>query len=244
MKAPLLIDVGNTRLKWATVTPRGAIRVQGSVVTAEVMPRWLAAWAKKHAGRRMVVASVVPKISDALRRHFEDAVFVSGTSPGLPLAFHYPRPAEIGADRIAAAVGIQGRGPAIIVSCGTATAFSVLDKQHRFCGGTIALGPHALLRALLGSTAQLPKINLQPTSRALARSTQEAIRAGMLLGWQGGVREIVGQLRKELGGTARLIVTGGSAPLLKGMRGLGRIEFRPLLVFEGLRIIADTLPEP
>jgi len=244
MKPPLLVDVGNTRLKWAAVTPRGVIRVQGSVETADATPRWLAAWAKKQAGRRVVVASVVPRVSDALRRRFKDAVFISGTLKGLPLAFHYPRPAELGADRLAAAVGAKGRTAAIIVSCGTATAFSVVDKQGRFSGGTIALGPHALLRALVGATAQLPKITLSPTSRALARSTQEAIRAGIMLGWQGSVREIITCLRQDLGTPARVIITGGSAPLLKGMRGLGRVELRPLLVFEGLRIIADTLPEP
>jgi type III pantothenate kinase len=244
MKPPLLVDVGNTRLKWAAVTPRGAIRVQGSVATAEVTPRWLAAWAKKQAGRRVVVASVVPGISAALRRRFKDVLFVSGTLPGLPLAFDYPRPAEVGADRIAAAIGAKGRTAAIIVSCGTATAFSVVDKRGRFSGGTIALGPHALLRALVGATAQLPKTNLRPISRALARSTQEAIRAGILLGWQGAVREIVTRLLQEVGGAARIIITGGSAPLLDGLRGLGRIELRPLLVFEGLRIIAETLSEP
>jgi type III pantothenate kinase len=244
MKPLLLIDAGNTRLKWATVTSRGAIRPQGSVATADATPRWLAAWAKKQAGRRLVVASVVPRISAALRRQFKDTLFVSGTLPGLPLAFHYPRPAEIGADRLAAAIGAQGRGAAIIVSCGTATAFSVLDKRGRFCGGAIAPGPHVLLRALVGATAQLPKTNLQHTSRALARSTQEAIRAGLLLGWQGGVREIVTRLHQELGTPARIIITGGSAPFLKGMRGLGHVELRPLLVFEGLRIIADALPEP
>jgi type III pantothenate kinase len=244
MKPLLLVDVGNTRLKWATVTPRGAIRVQGSVATAEVTPRWLAAWTKKQTGRRVIVASVVPRISDALRRHFKDALFVSGTLKGLPLAVHYPRPAELGADRLAAAVGAKGRTAAIIVSCGTATAFSVVDKRGRFRGGTIALGPHALLRALNGATAQLPKTNLRPISRALARSTQEAIRAGILLGWQGGVREIVTRLLQEVGGPARIIITGGSAPLLDSIRGLGRTELRPLLVFEGLRIIADTLFEP
>jgi type III pantothenate kinase len=244
MKPVLLIDVGNTRLKWATVTPRGAIRPQGSVATADATPRWLASWAKKQAGKRVVVASVVPRISAALRRHFKDTLFVTGTLPGLPLAFHYPRPAEIGADRLAAAIGAQGRGAAIIVSCGTATAFSVLDKRGRFCGGAIALGPQALLHALLRATAQLPNITLHSTSRALARSTKEAIRAGLLLGWQGGVREIVTRLRQELGTPARIIITGGSAPFLKGMRGLGHVELRPLLVFEGLRIIADALPEP
>jgi type III pantothenate kinase len=244
MKPHLLIDVGNSRLKWAAVTPRGAIRVQGSVSTAEVTPRWLATWTKKHAGRRVIVASVVPRISSALRHHFREAIFVGGALRGLPLAFDYPRPAEIGADRIAAAIGAQGCGPAIIVSCGTATAFSVLDERGRFCGGAIAPGVEAQLRALVGATAQLPATTSGPAKRALGRSTGEAIRSGVVIGYQGGVREIVLRLRKELGAPAQVIVTGGTAEHLRGMRGLGRMEFRPLLVFEGLRIIADALSEP
>ena len=70
------------------------------------------------------------------------------------------------------------------------------------------------------------------------------MRAGVLLQFQGGVRETVLRLRSEVGASARIIVTGGQARHLRRLRGLGRIEFRPLLVFEGLRIIADSIPEP
>jgi type III pantothenate kinase len=240
----ILVDIGNTRMKWAEASPRGAIRVRGHVPTAQATPRWIAVWAKKHASRRVIVASVVPKISRLLRRHLKDAVFVGGTMRGLPLALDYPRPAELGADRLAAAIGAQARGPAIIMSCGTATAFSVLNKQGQFCGGLIASGVEAQLRALAGTTAQLPATTLRPVGRALGRSTRAAMHAGVLLQFQGGVREIVQQLRSEIGASARIIVTGGDARHVKGMRGLGRVEFRPLLVFEGLRIIAASFHEP
>jgi type III pantothenate kinase len=244
----LLIDVGNTRLKWAEVTPRGAIRLRGHVPTAQATSEWMAAWAKTQAGRRIIVASVVPEKSRLLRRYLPQALFISGAMRGLPLAFDYPRPSEIGADRIAAAVGATGDaspcGPVIVVSCGTATAFSVLDRQGRFCGGVIAPGAEAQLRALAGATAQLPVTTFRPTARALGRSTQAAMRAGVLLQFQGGVREIIGRLRREVGGSARVIVTGGQARHLQTMQRLGRVEFRPLLVFEGLRIIAASIPEP
>lgn len=242
----LLVDVGNTRFKWAEVTPRGAIRVRGHASTAAATPRWIAAWAKKHAGHRVIIASVVPAISRLLRHHFKPAAFVNGTMRGLPLAFDYPRPEELGADRLAAAIGAceQKRRPVIIVSCGTATAFSVLNKRGEFCGGLIAPGPDAQLRALIGSTAQLPATTLSTGSRTLGRSTQAAMRAGVLLQFQGGVRETIQRLRTEVRGSVRVIITGGQARYLKGMRGLGRIEFRPLLVFEGLRIIADSLHKP
>jgi pantothenate kinase type III len=63
----------------------------------------------------------------------------------------------------------------------------------------------------------------------------------VLLGWRGGVSEIVTRLRREIDTPARIVVTGGEAPHLRGVRGFARAEFRPLLVFEGLRIIADAL---
>jgi type III pantothenate kinase len=242
--AILLVDIGNTRMKWADATPRGAVRLRGQVPTAQATPRWIAGWAKKHAGREVIVASVVPEISRLLRRHLKNAVFVGGTMPGLPLALDYPRPSELGADRLAAVIGARARGPAIIISCGTATAFSVLNKRGEFCGGLIAPGVEAQLRALAGATAQLPMTALRPVDHALGRSTRAAMRAGVLLQFQGGVREIVQRLRREIGVSARVIVTGGQARHVRGMRGLGRVEFRPLLVFEGLRIIAASLHEP
>jgi type III pantothenate kinase len=248
MPSPLLlVDIGNTRLKWAEVTSRGAIRLRGHVPTALATSEWMAAWAKTQEGRRIIVASVVPEKSRLLRRHVKQALFVSGALRGLPLAFDYPRPSEIGADRIAAAIGALGgtrlSGPVIVVSCGTATAFSVLDRKGRFCGGVIAPGAETQLRALVGATAQLPVTTLRPTARSLGRSTQAAMRAGVLLQFQGGVRETIGRLRREIGGSARVIVIGGQARHLQTMRGLGRVEFRPLLVFEGLRIIAASIPE-
>jgi type III pantothenate kinase len=243
MKPHLFIDVGNTQVKWADISAHGAMRVRGSLPTKSVAKVQIAL-AKNYARHQIVVASVVPRVTQMLRRTFPKALFVHGALRGLPLAFDYPKPVEIGADRIAAAIGAKGRGAAIVVSCGTATAFSAIDKRGRFCGGAIAPGLDVQMESLLGATAQLPATKLGATSSALARSTQDAIRAGVFLGWQGGVREIVLGLRKELGTPARLIVTGGAAEHLRSLRGLGRMEFRPLLVFEGLRIIADTLSEP
>jgi type III pantothenate kinase len=242
MKRLLLIDAGNTRVKWAEAASQGPIRPRGYVATAQATSSWATMLAKKFAGRIVVVASVVPDVTRKLRRAFPHAVFVDGARPGLPLSFHYPRPGEIGADRIAAAIGAQARRPAIVVGCGTATAFSVLDRRGRFCGGAIMPGMATQLAALLGATAQLPATTLPPQRRALGKSTQAAIRAGIVLGYRGAVREIVVRLRQELGAPARILVTGGEAEQLRRLRGVGRIEFRPLLVFDGLRIIADALP--
>jgi type III pantothenate kinase len=247
MAAPplLLIDAGNTLIKWATTQGRGKIVVRGERVTSGASATWCRKLACEFAEHRVVLASVVPKLTPFFRRAFAGRIqVVTGTSPSLQLAFDYPKPTELGADRLAAAVAVhaEGRFPAIIISCGTATAFTVLDARGRLCGGAIAPGLQTQLAALLGLTAQLPATGLQMPRRLPARSTQDAIRAGVLLNFQGGVKEIVARLTKSLGGKSapRLLLTGGHAHALRGVLG-AVAEVRPLLVFEGLRIMGARL---
>jgi type III pantothenate kinase len=244
----LLIDVGNTRLKWATASARGPIRIAGDVATKEVTSAWIRSLAQKFPKYHLVLASVVPKMVPAFRRAFLKRIeVVTGNSDALGLAFDYPKPAELGADRLAAAVAAHAQGdyPAIIVACGTATAFTVLDAKGRLCGGAIAPGLQAQLAALLGATAQLPTTTLRPPRSALGRSTQDAIRAGVMLNFQGGIKEIIHELSKTLPGRRRpqVLITGGNARHLTGNLGLPA-KLRPLLVFEGLLIIASRVFTP
>lgn len=239
----LLIDAGNTRLKWATANRHGPIRVRGDIVTREVTASWVASLARKFSRQQVVLASVVPKLVPAFRRAFARRLHVvTGTSPALGLRFDYPKPSEIGADRLAAAVTAQAerKGATIIVSCGTATAFTVLDREGRLCGGVIAPGLQAQLDALLDATAQLPATKLHAMRRYLARSTQDAIRAGAILSFQGGVKEIVARLSEALprDNAPRILLTGGNASYVKHILGV-HAALRPLLVFEGLRMIGN-----
>jgi type III pantothenate kinase len=295
MKADLLlVDVGNTRVKWATARARGPIRVVGDAATVAMSAAWVGALARKWPGHHLVLASVVPRWNPVFNRAFRGRVtVVSGglpatsrgfvvascsramprartrttqarlSLPGHPnrarreprgvylqrlrLRFAYPKPAELGADRIAAAVAAHAAGcfPSIIVACGTATAFTVLDAKGRLCGGAIAPGLQAQLDALIGATAQLPAASLKMPRSPLAKSTRDAIRAGVLLNFQGGVKEIVRGLTDALprGTKPRIVLTGGNAKL--AARSLsGDYKVRPLLVLEGLRIIGNRVWNP
>jgi type III pantothenate kinase len=237
----LLIDVGNTRLKWATARSRGPVHARGEIATKKANSAWVNSAARKFPGRHLVLASVVPKLVPPFRRAFSGRlVEVGATLPGLGLCFHYPKPAEIGADRLAAAVAVHKaeKWPVIVVSCGTATAFTVVDAKGRLCGGAIAPGLQAQLKALLGATAQLPATDLHMPNTALAKSTRDAIRAGVMLNYRGGVKEILAGLLKTLAARPKpnIILTGGDAHLLVNELG-HRVKLRPLLVFEGLRMI-------
>src|SRR5579859_2109775 len=109
MKKPipqfLLIDAGNTRLKWAVSGPSGGLRVEGEIATSQATRAWIETLARKFSRHHVVLASVVPKLVPAFKRAFaKRKALVTGASPALGLSFAYPRPAELGADRIAAAV--------------------------------------------------------------------------------------------------------------------------------------------
>jgi type III pantothenate kinase len=245
MKKPpfefLLVDVGNTRLKWATARSLGPVCAAGDIATKGATSGWIASLTRKYPKHELVLASVVPKLVPPFRRAFSGRLIEAGaTLPELGLRFHYPKPTEIGADRLAAAVAVHARGryPAIIVACGTATAFTVLDAKGRLCGGVIAPGLQAQLTALLGATARLPKTTLRPHRSALAKSTRDAIRAGVILNFQGGVKEIIHRLSEALPDRPKpdIILTGGHAHDLTDTLDLPH-TLRPLLVFEGLRMI-------
>ena len=256
MKKPirefLLIDVGNSRLKWTTGGKLRPSRIAGDIATRDATSKWVSSLAKRYPGLPAVVACVVPKLLPLFRRAFRDRlVEVHASLPELVrignFRFHYPNPQEIGADRLAAAVAAHAwrKFPAIIVACGTATAFSVLDAKGRFCGGAIAPGLETQLAALIGATAQLPGTILKRPRRVLAKSTHDAIRAGVMLNFQGGVKEIIHQLGAALPGRKKptIILTGGHARHLVKNLELPH-ELRPLLVFEGLLIIGSRLYMP
>lgn len=242
-RAFLLVDAGNTRVKWAVASmdKKTPLRLSGNMPTPAATPERIRLLAGKYPRHYLVLASVVPRLVPAFEKAFRRRFhLVTADSFALDLGFDYPKPAELGADRLAAAVATSAEGlhPAIIVACGTASAFTVIDAKRRLCGGAISPGLEAQLTALIGSTAQLPATDLRMPRRVPAKSTGDAIRAGVLLGFQGGVKEIITQLTKALPGRARphLILTGGNAVHVAKTLDLP-FELRPLLVLEGLRII-------
>jgi type III pantothenate kinase len=244
----LLVDLGNTRLKWAAARARGTLRVAGEHPSGKLNAAWIRGLARRWPEHQLVLASVVPRWNAAFARAFRGrATIISGKLRTLRPHLAYPKPAELGADRIAAAIAAHacGQYPAIIVACGTATAFTVIDAKGRLCGGAIAPGLQAQLDALLGATAQLPSTKLRMPKSALAKSTRDAIAAGVILSFQGGIKETVAQLTATLprGKKPHIILTGGNAKLAAQALG-AEVTLRPLLVLEGLLIIATRLWMP
>jgi type III pantothenate kinase len=166
----------------------------------------------------------------------------------LPIGIDYPQPEQIGADRLAnaAAAHLEFGSPSIVLDFGTAVTFDVIaaandpDQDHAFAykGGVIAPGLASMTEGLAQRTALLPHIQLEEPEHAIGTSTEKAMLAGAVYGYRGLVREIIGQLIKEIPGKPVIIATGGDAELIT--QGLPQIEhLSPRLTLDGLRIVAQ-----
>jgi len=167
-----------------------------------------------------------------------------GPDLNLGVGIEYPRPQSIGADRLAnAASAVAACGaPVIVVDFGTAVTFDIISRHARYVGGVIAPGLEVMTDYLYQRTALLPKIDLLEPVRAIGKSTRAAMLAGAVYGYRGLVKQILVEIKSEMGPpAARVIATGGYAKLIAAK--LPEIEkVHPNLTLEGLRIIG-TLNE-
>jgi type III pantothenate kinase len=238
----LLIDVRNsfTKIAFANTQKLGATkRIETARLTAATFAKIIG----RRKIDRVVVSSVVPKKDALIRRatRKEPVLFVSAKCE-LGVGVEDPRPASLGADRLAnaaAAAALYG-WPAVVVDFGSAVTFDVVSADRSYIGGVIAPGLEAMTTYLYNRTALLPKLSLTEPRRAVGRSTTDAMMAGAIFGYRGLVKEILARIAAEAfqKQKARVIATGGYASLIAAR--LPQIdEVRPHLTLEGLRIIGN-----
>ena len=237
----LLIDNSNTRTKFRLADREKLLDWQGWLPTLEITVEAVQHLTRNLSFDAVLLCSVVPEKATILRESF-DAEFpfhqVTCHS-AMPLGIDYPLPQQIGADRLANAVGVVQRYsvPAIVIDFGTAVTFDVISAAPAYCGGVIAPGLGAMNDYLHRKTALLPLIELAEPAQAIGKSTQEAMLAGAIFGYRGLVKEILAKLLDEIGAPSTIIATGGDAALIaQGVAGIDHVD--PTLTLEGLRILA------
>ena len=169
----------------------------------------------------LALASVVPQLSVVWKRvardlfHTEAFVCTAQTTHGLFVA-DYPNVNEIGADRIAdalAAVHVYG-APVVVVDFGTATNIEVINKEGQFIGGILAPGVLTSASALFAYAAKLSATELADPGVAIGKSTEGAIRSGIVYGEAARVDGLVHRIIDELGYEAPVVATGGLAHII------------------------------
>jgi type III pantothenate kinase len=237
----LLVDNSNTRTKFALADSDGLSSSRLWLPTPDITREALEETLAGLGFDASLLCSVVPEKSKILRE------FLSSRGPvhslthesDTGLFIDYPFPRQIGADRLANAIGVAARhgAPAIVIDFGTAVTFDVVAAGPAYCGGVIAPGLGAMQDYLGRRTALLPKIELEEPRAAIGKSTVEAMQAGAVLGYRGLVREIIARVRSEMAGEPVIVATGGDAALIA--RGLPEIQIvDPDLTLEGIRLAA------
>ncbi len=192
----------------------------------------------------IAISSSAPMVTTQLRRmanrwfsDLELTVIGPGTKSGMPILYDNPR--EVGADRIADAVGAYDLypGASIVVDMGTATVFDVVSARGEYLGGAIAPGVAISLEALYSHASALRSVELVRPRSVIGRSTVESIQAGVLYGFAAQVDGVVERILAELG-EATVIATGGLAGLIAPhTRHVQHVE--PWLTLHGLRIVHE-----
>lgn len=122
----------------------------------------------------------------------------------------------LGADRYCGvlAARMDYGAPAIVVDCGTATTVNVIDADGSFLGGVIAPGVETALRAMHERTAQLPAVDLARSVPLIGGDTEACMRAGAVHFSRFAVEGMAAGMKKLIGDSSPLILTGGNAPVL------------------------------
>jgi type III pantothenate kinase len=166
------------------------------------------------------VSSVVPAmnatIATVCHEHFHvEPLFVGpGVKTGMPILYDDPR--QLGSDRIVNAVAAYDRTHAatIVVDLGTATKLEYISPQGEYVGGVIAPGVGIASEALFARAARLSRVAIGRPSQVVGRNTAAAVQSGLFYGYVAMIDGLAVRIQKESGSAARVIATGGFAPLL------------------------------
>src|SRR5438034_2919632 len=190
----------------------------------------------------VVISSVVPTLNpalvDASRRYLKCEPVMVGPGVKTSVRIRYENPRDVGADRIANALAAYTKygGPVVVIDFGTAVTYDAINADGDYLGGAIAPGIEISLDALVSHTAMLRRVEAVAPDSIIGRNTINSIQSGLVWGFVAQVEGMVKRMVDELGGKARVIATGGQAPLVAGLTSV--IEATdPLLTLEGLRLI-------
>lgn len=192
--------------------------------------------------KAVIVSSVVSPLTQIIEwmaeRYLKLRPLVVG--PGIKTGMNilYEDPKEVGADRIVNAVAAYSKygGPLIVVDFGTATTFDAISADGAYLGGAIAPGIGISTEALFERAAKLPRIDLTSPKAVIGKTTVASMQSGIIYGFAGQVDEVARRMRKELGGRAKVVATGGYGPLIaKETSTVDVVD--PFLTLEGLRLI-------
>ena len=249
----LCVDIGNTNIKlglyqgeklvthWRVFTDKDQLADEYGVL---LLSLFNSEKIKKEDIDGCAISSVVPDLTvafrDLVKRHLHLNAVIVGQVKRPVIHINADNPAEVGPDLIANAVGALAlyNAPVIVIGFGTATTFTAVSEQGMLEGITIAPGIATGAESLFNAGAMLPHVDLHKPDKVIGKNTILSLQAGIIYGAAGMVEGLVDRIRKELGGKARVVATGGLAGLIADeVNCIDAVE--PELTLHGLRIIYE-----
>jgi type III pantothenate kinase len=248
MYETLVLDLGNSRLKWGLHGNRGWMGF-GATLNTEIGTLALRDWQNLPRPTRVVGVNVA---GEPARVRLEAQVarwrlvpqWLTPTAEGAGVINGYKNPAQLGADRWASLVAARKRAtsgellpaPAVVINAGTAVTIDALDETGRFLGGLIVPGVRVMLRSLAENTAAL---KVPPgTFSEYPDNTPDALYSGAVHAIVGAI-ELMRMRLEHDGRVATVYLAGGAAPEL-APHLTGPVEVVDNLVLEGVLILAGS----
>jgi type III pantothenate kinase len=262
MTPDIVVDIGNTQVKWGVCGRDGIRHMARLDATASAWEDCLAMWRRElpellpNRPLSWAIADVVPDMRRTIQSWIEtrgDTAVVLRSYEQLPVEVKVDAPERVGIDRLLNAVAARGRSPgvpAVLIDIGSAVTVDWLDETGSFRGGAIFPGFRLMARALRKHTAKLPLVRLPKSVPPLpAVNTTTAMQAGIACAVAGGVFAVARQYLRQSTGRLVVYLTGGDAAafrdlladLVKDDPQFPALEVWPEQTLEGIRRSAEAL---
>lgn len=237
----VVVDVGNTRIKYAFFEEKSLIEMGYSLEDLEEALR-----KHKEEGKKIfVLLSASGRIPKEVVSFLKEVAYFfqeASVAMSLPLKIGYLTPETLGFDRIAICVGAMKlfpNTPLLVIDSGTCITFNYVDAMGVFLGGNISPGLEIRFKSLHQYTAKLPNVLPEEKYGGFGRTTEEAIRNGVMFGMLFEIKNYIHQFRKEEPMGA-VVITGGNAHFLKNDL-FENVRFCDTLGFVGLNEILQYI---
>ena len=243
----VLIDIGNTNLRWTADGAERAWSVGIARHSGAIPLDLLATWEQHPAPERVLVSQVgaasvaaaLTRVTRALWQVTPEFVRVVPFAAGVRIA--YDDPERFGVDRWLALLAAYAtcQQATLILDAGSAATFDLLQADGRHLGGLILPGVELMRTSLLLGT-QIPRVEYEPTAVTWATDTTAAVAAGSLGAITALATRLYDRLSAETGQVPRFLLTGGDAERLCPY--LDRpYTVQPDLVLRGLAVLDDSV---
>ena len=240
-KPDLLIDHGNSRIKWA-LSGAGTWS-RGEPIGYRRDETDFSALESIEAPQSILVSNSAGSQALACLEDFCESQWclepriLRAKSAQCGVTNSYVEPESLGSDRWLALIAARQlwQDPLAVIDCGTAITCDALSAEGVFLGGVISAGPDAATQALLSKAAHLDLDEMRYTG-VFNTDTASAVSSGSLVFTIGGIERVLTEFQSKLGKGCRVLMTGGWAETLTPLMTIDARVY-PDLVLQGIQVV-------